>query len=222
MGSSEVRALRGVDLDIDTGEFAAIVGRSGSGKSTLMHLLGCLDRPTRGRYLLAGTPVESLEDVPLSKIRNERIGFVFQSFNLIAQHNVLENVELPMIYGGVPADERRERALRILDRVGLADKTQHRPSELSGGECQRVAIARAIAVEPPLVLADEPTGNLDSSTGESIMQLFDDLHRQGTTILLVTHSSEVADRANRIIEMHDGSVLRDTGGNGSSNGHGGA
>jgi putative ABC transport system ATP-binding protein len=214
MGSAEVRALRNVDIDIDSGEFVTVVGRSGSGKSTLMHLLGCLDRPTAGRYWLGGEAVESLNDVGLSKIRNERIGFVFQSFNLIAQHDVLENVELPLIYAGVPADERRTRCLQILEQVGLGNKTKHRPSELSGGEAQRVAIARAVAVRPSLLLADEPTGNLDTRTGDDIMKLFEQLNAQGTTVIVVTHSAEMAARARRIIEMKDGRILSDSNGAG--------
>jgi putative ABC transport system ATP-binding protein len=214
MGSVEVRALCDVDLEIDFGELVMVVGRSGCGKSTLMHLLGCLDRPTAGRYWLGGEAVESLGDLGLSKIRNERIGFVFQSFNLIAQHDVLENVELPLVYAGVPARERRERCLRILEQVGLGDKTTHRPRELSGGEAQRVAIARAVVVRPSLLLADEPTGNLDSRTGDDIMKLFEQLNEEGTTIILVTHSAEVAARAHRVIEMKDGRILHDSNGAG--------
>jgi putative ABC transport system ATP-binding protein len=210
MGSTEVRALAAVDLQIDSGEYVAVVGRSGSGKSTLMHLLGCLDRPTAGRYRLDGQATEALDDVGLSKIRNQSIGFVFQSFNLIAQHDVLENVELPLIYAGIPAEERRERCLQVLEQVGLGNKTKHRPTELSGGEAQRVAIARAVAVRPPLLLADEPTGNLDSRTGDEIMNLFERLHEEGTTVILVTHTPEVAARVERLIEMKDGRILSDS------------
>jgi putative ABC transport system ATP-binding protein len=210
MGSTQVRALRGVDLDIARGEFVAIMGRSGSGKSTMLQLLGCLDRPSEGQYVLDGTAVESLSDDRLSRCRNEKIGFVFQSFNLIPQHNVLENVELPLIYRGMGKAERRSRSLDILRRVGLEQKTQHRPTELSGGEAQRVAIARALAVEPVLLLADEPTGNLDSQTGDGIMRLFLELHRQGTTIVMVTHSPDVAAQAARLIEMRDGRILSDS------------
>lgn len=209
IGSTEVQALRGVALQVASGEFVAIMGASGSGKSTLLHLLGCLDRPSEGWYRLDGMAVESLSDAALSKLRNERIGFVFQSFNLIPQHNVLENVELPLIYKGVGKGLRRERSLEILGQVGLGKKIRHRATELSGGEKQRVAIARALAVEPPLLLADEPTGNLDSQTGEGIMQIFTDLHRCGTTIVVVTHSREVAAYTERVIEMRDGQIIRD-------------
>jgi putative ABC transport system ATP-binding protein len=209
IGSTEVQALRGVALQVASGEFVAIMGASGSGKSTLLHLLGCLDRPSEGWYRLDGMAVESLSDAALSRLRNERIGFVFQSFNLIPQHNVLENVELPLIYKGVGRGLRRERSLEILGQVGLGKKIRHRATELSGGEKQRVAIARALAAEPPLLLADEPTGNLDSQTGEGIMQIFTDLHRRGTTIVVVTHSQEVAAYTERVIEMRDGQIIRD-------------
>jgi putative ABC transport system ATP-binding protein len=210
IGSTEVQALRGVSLQVAPGEFVAIMGASGSGKSTLLHLLGCLDRPSEGWYRLDGIAVESLSDAALSKLRNERIGFVFQSFNLIPQHNVLENVELPLIYKGVGRGLRRERSLDLLGQVGLGQKIRHRATELSGGEKQRVAIARALAVEPPLLLADEPTGNLDSQTGEGIMQIFTDLHRRGTTIVVVTHSQEVAAYTERVIDMRDGQIIHDT------------
>ena len=210
IGSTEVQALRGVSLQVAPGEFVAIMGASGSGKSTLLHLLGCLDRPSEGWYRLDGMAVESLSDAALSKLRNERIGFVFQSFNLIPQHNVLENVELPLIYKGVGRELRRERSLELLGQVGLGQKIRHRATELSGGEKQRVAIARALAVAPPLLLADEPTGNLDSQTGEGIMQVFTDLHRGGTTIVMVTHSQEVAAYTERVIDMRDGQIIRDT------------
>jgi putative ABC transport system ATP-binding protein len=210
MGATEVHALRGVDLDVAHGEFVALMGPSGSGKSTLLHLLGCLDRPTEGRYELDDVAVESLGDVELSRVRNTRIGFIFQSFNLIPQHRVLENVELPLIYGGLAKTTRRERCLAILRQVGLEAKVHHRPTELSGGEAQRVAIARALAIEPVLLLADEPTGNLDSRTGEEIMQLFVDLHHRGATIVMVTHNEAIAAYASRLIAMRDGRVIEDS------------
>jgi putative ABC transport system ATP-binding protein len=210
MGPTEVHALRGVGLEVAHGEFVAIMGASGSGKSSLLHLLGCLDRPSEGWYRLDGTAVESLSDTQLSRLRNETIGFVFQAFNLIPQHNILENVELPLIYGGVGRSIRRERSLDILHQVGLGNKIYHRPTELSGGEVQRASIARALAEQPLLLLADEPTGNLDSQTGEGIMKLFVDLNQQGTTILLVTHNSDIAAYGNRLIEMRDGRIIGDT------------
>ena len=212
MGPTEVHALRGVGLEVAPGEFVAIMGASGSGKSSLLHLLGCLDRPSAGWYRLRGTSVESLSDAQLSRLRNETVGFVFQAFNLIPQHNILENVELPLIYGGVGRAIRRERSLQILHQVGLGNKVYHRPTELSGGEVQRASIARALAVQPLLLLADEPTGNLDSDTGEGIMKLFIDLNHQGTTILLVTHNSDIAAYGNRLIEMKDGRIVGDTKG----------
>ena len=209
MGETEVHALQDVALDVTHGEFSAIMGPSGSGKSTLLHLLGCLDQPTHGWYRLDGIAVESLNDTELSRLRNQKIGFVFQAFNLILQHNVLENVELPLIYRGVGKIARRERSLRILEQVGLHRKIHHRPTELSGGEAQRVAVARALVIEPLILFADEPTGNLDSQTGVEIMKLFTDLNRRGTTIVLVTHSREVASYASRLIEMRDGRIVRD-------------
>ena len=212
MDATQAHALREVSLEVQAGEFTAIMGASGSGKSTLMHLLGCLDRPTSGSYHLDGVAVDTLDDAELSMLRNQKIGFVFQSFNLILQNNVLENVELPMVYRGVPKEIRRERSLKILKLVGLGHRVLHRPTELSGGEVQRVAVARALAFEPPLVLADEPTGNLDSATGVDIMNLFVDLNKRGTTIILVTHSAEVAEYADRLIEMKDGKILRDSSG----------
>ena len=210
MGATEVHALRGVGFEVAHGEFVALMGSSGSGKSTLLHLLGCLDRPSEGWYRLDGVPVESLSDVELSRLRNKRIGFIFQAFNLISQHNVLANVELPLVYGGVAKRSRRERSLEILHEVGLGDKVHHRPTELSGGEAQRVAIARALAVEPILLLADEPTGNLDSHTGEGIMKLFVDLNRRGTTVVMVTHNEAVAAYAGRMVEMRDGQIVGDS------------
>jgi putative ABC transport system ATP-binding protein len=210
MGATEVHALQGVDLQVASGEFVAMMGASGSGKSTLLHLLGCLDRPSAGWYQLNGMAVEALSDTELSRLRNERIGFVFQSFHLIPQHNVLENVELPLLYQGVRKSSRRERSLEMLHQVGLGQKIWHRPAELSGGEKQRVAIARALVVEPLLLLADEPTGNLDSQTGSGIMKLFVALHQRGTTILTTTHSREVAAYTERVIELRDGLIVSDT------------
>jgi len=211
MGATEVHALRGVGFEVVHGEFVALMGPSGSGKSTLLHLLGCLDRPSDGRYRLDGLPVESLSDFELSRLRNKRIGFIFQTFNLIPQHNVLENVELPLVYGGVAKRIRRERSLEILQQVGLGNKVHHRPTELSGGEAQRVAIARALAIEPVLLLADEPTGNLDTHTGEGIMKLFVELNRRGTTVVMVTHNEAVAAYAGRLVELRDGRIIRDSG-----------
>ncbi len=208
-GSTEVHAIRGVRLEVAHGEFVAIMGPSGSGKSTLLHLLGCLDRPSEGWYRLDGMTVESLHDAELSRLRNKRIGFVFQGFNLIHQHNVLENVELPLIYGGMERRSRSESSLEILHQVGLREKLYHKPTELSGGEAQRVAIARALVIQPLLLLADEPTGNLDSRTGEEIMRLFVELNRAGTTILMVTHNRDVAAHASRTIEMKDGGIIGD-------------
>jgi len=211
MGENEVVALHGVDVQIDYGEFVTIMGPSGSGKSTLMHLLGCLDRPTSGRYVLDGTAVETMHDLELSRLRNRKVGFVFQSFNLIPQLTVVENVELPLLYSSVPREERRDRAREMLAAVGLSKREEHRPTELSGGECQRTAIARALVNRPPLVLADEPTGNLDSRTGVEIMNIFQKLHAAGTTLVLVTHDPEVAKWSERVIAMRDGKVEKDTG-----------
>jgi len=209
-GPTEFSALRGVDLEVEQGEFLAIMGPSGSGKSTLLHLLGCLDRPSAGRYRLDGLAVEELDDTELSCIRNQKIGFVFQAFNLISQHDILENIELPLVYAEVARPLRRERSLSILRRVGLERKANNRPTELSGGEVQRVAIARALVVEPLLLFGDEPTGNLDSQTGEGIMKLFVELNRRGTTIVLVTHDPEVASYARRTIHMRDGCIVSDS------------
>jgi putative ABC transport system ATP-binding protein len=209
MGAEKVNALAGVDLDLERGEYVAIMGPSGSGKSTLMNLLGCLDTPTSGTYHLAGTAVESLNDVELAAIRNREIGFVFQTFNLLARTSALENVELPLVYAGVPRRERREKAKSALERVGLGDRARHQPSELSGGQRQRVAIARALVNSPSILLADEPTGNLDSATSEEIMKLFDELSRQGNTVILVTHEAEVAEHARRRVALRDGRVVAD-------------
>jgi len=207
--STLVRALRGVSLRVDQGEFVAIMGPSGSGKSTLMHIIGCLDRPTRGRYLLGGEDVSKKTDDELARIRNRQIGFVFQSFNLLPQMNALENVELPLGYRGVSIPERRARARRALEAVGLADRMSHRPSELSGGQQQRVAIARALASEPSIILADEPTGNLDSRSSDELMQVFHRLHESGITIVFVTHEEEIAAHAARVVRLKDGMITSD-------------
>jgi putative ABC transport system ATP-binding protein len=209
MGDVTVHALRGVSLTIATGEFVAIMGASGSGKSTLMNILGCLDRPTSGRYLLAGREVSLLGRNELAEIRNHLLGFVFQSFNLLTRTSALENVELPLIYADVSARERRRRARAALDRVGLGERAHHHPSQLSGGQQQRVAIARAIVTEPKLILADEPTGNLDSRTSLEIMALFQELGRSGITVVLVTHESDIAQHASRVIVVRDGRVQTD-------------
>ncbi len=206
MGAFEVHALRGVNATVVEGDYVAIMGPSGSGKSTLMHIIGCLDRPTAGVYELRGRQVQSLNDDELSHTRNREIGFVFQSFNLLPVMTVLGNVELPMVYSGLPARQRHKRTLEVIESVGLSDRIKHLPNELSGGQCQRVAIARALVNDPAIILADEPTGNLDSKTGEEIMALFDDLSRQGRTILLVTHERDVAEHADRIIHVRDGVV----------------
>ena len=207
MGSAEVAALRGIDLEIDREDYLAIMGASGSGKSTLLNILGCLERPSSGRYLLEGRDVSQLPDRELSRVRNTFVGFVFQTFSLLPRSTALNNVETPLIYAGVRGHERRRRAGEALERVGLGDRMQHRPSELSGGQRQRVAIARALVNEPSLVLADEPTGNLDSRTGEEIMAILDDLHEAGNTILLVTHEENIAGHAKRRITMRDGRIL---------------
>jgi putative ABC transport system ATP-binding protein len=209
MGAEQVHALSGVDVDIRKGEYVAIMGPSGSGKSTLMNLIGCLDSPSAGRYWLAGRLVSDLDDDELAYIRNREIGFVFQTFNLLPRATALHNVELPLIYNGTPAEERVERAKKALERVDLIPRMHHKPNELSGGQRQRVAIARALVNNPSIVLADEPTGNLDSKTGEEIMNLFENLHRQGNTIILVTHEMDIAQHAHRVIFIRDGKIFSD-------------
>jgi putative ABC transport system ATP-binding protein len=209
MGAEQVHALSGVDVDIRKGEYVAIMGPSGSGKSTLMNLIGCLDSPTAGRYWLAGRLVSDLDDDELAYIRNKEIGFVFQTFNLLPRATALHNVELPLIYNGTPAEERVERAKKALERVDLIPRMNHKPNELSGGQRQRVAIARALVNNPSIVLADEPTGNLDSKTGEEIMGLFENLHHQGNTIILVTHEMDIAQHAHRVIFIRDGKIFSD-------------
>jgi putative ABC transport system ATP-binding protein len=205
----EVHALRTINLDLEEGEFTAIMGASGSGKSTLMNVLGCLDQPTIGQYILGGQDISAMPDDELSEIRSRRIGFVFQNFNLIQQLTVLENLEVPMFYLGIPPLERRKRALELAEKVGLADRSDHRPMQLSGGQQQRVCIARALINEPLILLADEPTGALDSKTGQAILELFDELVAQGKTIILVTHDPSVAHRCSRVIHLHDGIVAKD-------------
>jgi putative ABC transport system ATP-binding protein len=207
--NSAVHALRGVDLDIESGEFVALIGPSGSGKSTLMAILGCLDVPTGGEYTLAGQRVDGLSGKELAAIRNEKIGFVFQQYNLLPKATILRNVELPMLYAGVSRRERRQRALELLERVGIPDKANVLPAQLSGGQRQRVAIARALANRPALLLADEPTGALDTKTGEEVLALFRELHSQGNTVVLVTHDPGIAARAGRRVELRDGLILQD-------------
>ncbi|MGI6642522.1 MAG: ABC transporter ATP-binding protein [Bacillota bacterium] len=209
MGKVQVPALQGVDLEFPAGQFSCIMGPSGSGKSTLMNILGCLDRPTAGTYLLDGEDVSKKSDNDLALVRNRYIGFIFQVFNLLSRTDALSNVELPLIYRGMGVRERRERAKAALEAVGLSDRLRHRPNELSGGEQQRVAIARAIAGDPKIILADEPTGNLDSRSGEEVMAIFQDLHERGITLILVTHDPDIARHAERVVSMRDGRVVSD-------------
>lgn len=209
MGSEQVHALRGVSITIEKGEYVAIMGPSGSGKSTLMNLIGCLDTPTQGAYVLNGKKVSSMDDDELATIRNREIGFVFQTFNLLPRASALHNVELPLIYNGTPAKERQEMAKSALGKVHLQDRMTHRPNELSGGQRQRVAIARALVNNPSIILADEPTGNLDSKTSDEIMRLFDELHRLGHTIITVTHEPDIAKHAHRVLSIRDGQIASD-------------
>ena len=206
---SEVRALDGVSLTIDRGEFVAIVGQSGSGKSTMMNVLGCLDIPTYGTYLLEGTEVTDLNDRQLARIRNREIGFIFQGYNLIQELDALENVMLPLIYQGLPVWEREDRAMEALEKVNMADRAHHKPSEMSGGQQQRVAIARAIATRPPIIMADEPTGALDSKTGQHVLEILHQLNAEGTTIILITHDNSIAATARRMVRLADGKIISD-------------
>jgi len=209
LGAEKIHALDGVNLKIERGEYIAIMGPSGSGKSTLMNILGCLDTPTSGTYLFEDEEVSRMDDNQLAGIRNEKIGFVFQTFNLLPRISSLHNVELPLIYGGVNLENRKERAKLVLERVGLGDRMDHKPNELSGGQRQRVAVARALANKPSIILADEPTGNLDSKTGEEIMVLFNQLHEAGNTLIVVTHEEYIAENAHRIVRLHDGLIASD-------------
>ena len=209
MGEVEVRALEGVDLEVEAGEYLAVMGPSGSGKSTLMNLIGCLDTPTSGEYILNNQRVSDLDDAELASIRNHEIGFVFQTFNLLARATALANVELPLIYARVPAKERHRRAREVLERVGLGDRAKHQPNELSGGQQGRVAVARALINDPSILLADEPTGNLDSKTSAEIMELFDELNAAGNTLIVVTHEEDIAAHARRVVRMLDGKVVTD-------------
>ena len=210
VGSQEVRALDGVSLSVYKNEYVAIMGPSGSGKSTLMNILGCLDSPDSGRYILNGTDVSEMDDGEMADVRNREIGFVFQSFNLLPRYNALENVALPMVYAGVPAGERRVKAAQALRSVGLEDRMDHRPNELSGGQRQRVALARALINSPSIILADEPTGNLDTHTSVEIMRLFDEIYRNGNTVIVVTHEEDIAAYAHRVIRLRDGRIESDT------------
>ena len=209
MGETEVRALAGVSLQVKRNEYIAIMGPSGSGKSTLMNMIGCLDTPSSGEYILNGNRVSQMDDSDLAEVRNREIGFVFQTFNLLPRTSCLANVELPLIYAGIKASDRKERALEVLDKVGLGDRVDHKPNELSGGQRQRVAIARALVNSPSILLADEPTGNLDTKTGDEIMLLFEELYRAGNTIILVTHENEIAEYSRRIVRLRDGLVEKD-------------
>ncbi len=208
-GENEVRAIDGVNLTIEHGEFVAIIGQSGSGKSTLMNMLGLLDVPTSGKYLLNGKDVEGLTDDELSEIRNKEIGFIFQGFNLITSLTAVENVELPLVYRGMKKDERNELAVSALNRVGLSHRLDHLPKQMSGGQQQRVAIARAVAARPPIILADEPTGNLDSHSGVEVMKILHELHEEGRTIILITHDNDIANEAQRVIRIQDGQIVSD-------------
>ena len=209
MGTNEVAALAGVDLHVQAGDYMAVMGPSGSGKSTLMNVIGCLDTPSSGSYRLRGTEIRDRDDDELARIRNQEIGFIFQTFNLLPRADALHNVELPLIYSGKPAKERRARATEMMELVGLTDRMHHRPNELSGGQRQRVAIARALVNNPSIVLADEPTGNLDTKTGQEIMALLDDIHRKGNTVILVTHEEEIAEHAHRVVRLRDGLIESD-------------
>ncbi|MNJ35040.1 Macrolide export ATP-binding/permease protein MacB [compost metagenome] len=209
-GELEVQALQPLNLKVEQGEFVAIMGSSGSGKSTLMNIIGCLDVPTSGSYVLDGEEVHTLDEDDLARVRNRKIGFVFQSFNLLGRQTVLQNVTLPMMYAGIPRDKRNERAHELLKKVGLETRVKHRPTELSGGQRQRVAIARALTMNAPILLADEPTGNLDTKSSHEIMQLFKEIHQEGTTIVLVTHEPDIAEHADRILLFGDGQMLKDT------------
>ena len=208
IGDNEINALNGVDLTIESGEYAAIIGPSGSGKSTLMHLLGCLDTPTNGKLVIDGVDISSANSDTLAGMRNRLIGFVFQSFFLLPKMNVLQNVELPLIYSNVPAKERKERAMHAIEQVDLGHRVHNRPTQLSGGQCQRVAIARALVNDPKILFGDEPTGNLDSTTGAAILELFQQLNNSGRTVILVTHDTEIAARTPRVIEIHDGKITK--------------
>ncbi|HDI51240.1 macrolide ABC transporter ATP-binding protein [candidate division KSB1 bacterium] len=209
VGAEQVHALRGISLQVKQNEYVAIMGPSGSGKSTLMNIMGCLDTPTSGSYHFAGQRVSEMDDDQLADIRNREIGFVFQTFNLLPRASALHNVELPLIYNGTPAARRRELAIEALEKVGLADRIHHRPNELSGGERQRVAIARALVNQPAVILADEPTGNLDTKTGEEIMEIFENIHKAGNTVVLVTHEEYIAEHSNRIVRLRDGMIESD-------------
>ena len=208
-GENEVRALDGIDLDIEKGDLVAIVGHSGSGKSTLMNMLGCLDTPTSGKYVLDGQDVASMTDNQLADVRNKEIGFIFQGFNLISNLDAVENVELPLVYRGVSKNERKQLAMEALKSVGLEDRMKHKPNEISGGQQQRVAVARAVAAKPPIILADEPTGNLDTKSTQEIMEILKELHRSGRTVIIITHDEEIASQAHRVIRILDGRIEED-------------
>lgn len=209
MGQTKVHALRGIDLRIDTNEYVALMGPSGSGKSTLMNLLGCLDTPTQGSYELDGKDVSKMDDTELANIRNEKIGFIFQTFNLLPRQTTLDNVALPLVYAGISRKEREQRAQAVLESVGLGDRVHHKPNELSGGQRQRVAIARALINNPAIILADEPTGNLDTKTSIEIMEIFEEIHNNGNTVIIVTHEPDIAEHAHRIVRLRDGEVETD-------------